>query len=257
MPYIDRDGVRVYYEEHGGGPAVLLSHGYSATSRMWRGQAKALADEYHVLTWDMCGHGETDSPDDPALYSESATVDDMAAVMDACGAERAVVGGLSLGGYMSLAFYLRYPERVRALMLFDTGPGYRNPDGRAGWNRIAERRAEALESQGLEALRTGGDEVRMSLHHSAQGLAHAARGMLAQFDSRVIEALPRIGVPTLVLVGAEDQPFLAATDMMAAKIPGAREVVLAGAGHASNIQQPAAFNAAVREFLVDAGPPRS
>ena len=249
MPYIDRGGVRIWYEEHGSGPPVLLSHGYSATSRMWAGQVAAFAPRYRVLTWDMRGHGESDSPDDAARYSEAATVDDMATVLDQCGVERAVVGGLSLGGYMSLAFYLTYPERVRALMLFDTGPGYRNAEARAGWNRIAERRATALEENGLDALRTGGDEVRVSMHHSAAGLAHAARGMLAQSDSRVIEALPAIAVPTLVLVGERDEPFLAATDMMAAKIPHATKVVVPDAGHASNIMNPVAFNAAVEAFL--------
>jgi pimeloyl-ACP methyl ester carboxylesterase len=249
MPYIDRDDVRIWYEDNGSGPPVLLSHGYSATSRMWAGQVEAFAPKYRVLTWDMRGHGESGSPDDPALYSEAATVDDMAAVLDACGVGRAVVGGLSLGGYMSLAFYLKYPERVRALMLFDTGPGYRNAEARAGWNRIAEQRARTLEEKGLDALRTGGDEVRVSMHHSAAGLAHAARGMLAQSDSRVIEALRAIAVPTLVVVGERDEPFLAATDMMAAKIPHAAKVVIPDAGHASNIMNPAAFNEAVESFL--------
>lgn len=249
MPYIDRDNVRIYFEDHGSGPAILLSHGYSATSRMWQGQVEALATRYRVLTWDMRGHGESDSPDDPALYSEAATVGDMAAILRHCGVESAVVGGLSLGGYMSLAFYNAHPERVRALMLFDTGPGYRNPEARAGWNRLAERRAQALESHGLDALRDGSDEVRVSLHHSAAGLAKAARGMLAQFDARVIDALPHIAVPALVLVGALDEPFLAATDVMATKIPHATKVVIPGAGHAANLHQPAAFNRAVESFL--------
>jgi len=249
MPYIDREGARIYYEEHGSGPAVLLSHGYSATSRMWRGQVEALSPHHRVLTWDMRGHGESESPDDPSLYSEAATVDDMAAILDRCGVSQAVVGGLSLGGYMSLAFYLKYPERVRALMLFDTGPGYRNPEARAGWNRMAEQRAKSLEERGLDALQSGGDEVRVSLHHSAAGLAHAARGMLAQFDSSVIDALPSVRVPALVLVGERDEPFLVATDVMAAKIPHAVKIVVPDAGHASNINQPAAFNRAVEEFL--------
>lgn len=249
MSYIDRDQVRIYFEDHGSGPAILLSHGYSATSRMWQGQVEALAARYRVLTWDMRGHGETDSPDDPALYSEAATVEDMAAILEHCGVLSAVVGGLSLGGYMSLAFYNAHPEHVRALMLFDTGPGYRNPEARAGWNRLAERRAQALEAQGLDALRGGSNEVRISLHHSAAGLAKAARGMLAQFDARVIDALPHIAVPTLVLVGERDEPFRAATDVMATKIPHATKVVIPGAGHAANLDQPDAFNQAVQDFL--------
>ncbi|GIW13418.1 MAG: alpha/beta hydrolase [Tepidiforma sp.] len=248
MPYLDRSGVRISYETAGSGPPVLLSHGYSATSRMWQGQVEALAGRFQVITWDMRGHGQSDSPDDPAAYSEAHTVADMAAILDDLGIERAVIGGLSLGGYMSLAFHLAHPGRTRALMLFDTGPGYRNPAGREAWNRTAEARARAFETRGLEALGPGA-EVRIAQHRSARGLALAARGMLAQFDSRVIESLESIAVPTLVLVGERDEPFLGATDYMAAKIPGARKVVIPGAGHAANIDNPAAFNAAVLEFL--------
>jgi pimeloyl-ACP methyl ester carboxylesterase len=253
MPYIDRDSVHIYFEDHGSGPAILLSHGYSATLRMWQGQVEALATRYRVLTWDMRGHGESDSPDDPALYSEAATVEDMSAILRHCGVESAVVGGLSLGGYMSLAFYGAHPEHVRALMLFDTGPGYRNPEARAGWNRLAERRAQALEAEGLDALRGGSNEVRIRMQYSAAGLAYAARGMLAQFDQRVIDALPHIAVPTLVLVGERDEPFLAATDVMVSKIPNATKVVIPGAGHAANLDQPEAFNQAVEQFLSTLG----
>jgi pimeloyl-ACP methyl ester carboxylesterase len=252
VPYIDREGVRIHYEVAGDGPAILLTHGYASSARMWEGQVAAFRDTHTVITWDMRGHAESDSPDDPAAYSEAHTVADMAAILDACGAERAVIGGLSLGGYMSLAFNVAHPERVRALMLFDTGPGYRNPKGREGWNATAEKRAEAFETRGLEAAGRGA-EVRLSVHRSAQGLALAARGMLAQFDSRIIESLETIAVPTLVLVGANDEPFLGATDYMAAKIPGARKVVIPDAGHAANIDQPEAFNAAVRDFLASLG----
>jgi pimeloyl-ACP methyl ester carboxylesterase len=252
MAYVDRDGVKIYYEAAGQGFPVLLSHGYSSTTRAWQGQVDALKDRYQVITWDMRGHGQTDSPEDPAQYSEDATVEDMAAVLRAAGASQAVVGGLSLGGYASLAFYLKYPEMVRALMLFDTGPGYRNPQARAAWNETSEQRARDFEAKGLEAL-GGGAEIRISQHRSAPGLAKAARGILAQFDSRVIESLENIKVPTLVLVGAKDQPFLAATDYMANKIPHATKVVIPDAGHAANLHQPEAFNAAVKAFLKSAG----
>jgi pimeloyl-ACP methyl ester carboxylesterase len=247
MPHIDRNGVKVYYEDHGSGQPVLLSHGYSATSQMWRGQCDAFPG-YRLITWDMRGHGQTDSPADQALYSEEHTVGDMAAVLKVCGVERAVIGGLSLGGYMSLAFNVKYPAMTRALMLFDTGPGYKNPVAREGWNKTSEARARNFETKGLAAMGQSA-EVLASTHRSADGLARAARGMLAQFDSRIIESLPGITVPTLVLVGANDEPFLGATDYMAAKIPGAKRVVIRDAGHASNIDQPAAFNAAVVEFL--------
>ena len=84
-----------------------------------------LSRDHQLVTWDMRGHGQSDSPEDAIAYSEATTIADMAGILDEAGAERAIVGGLSLGGYMSLAFHLAHPERVRALMLFDTGPGYK------------------------------------------------------------------------------------------------------------------------------------
>ena len=244
MARLDRDGVAIHYEVHGQGPAILLSHGYSATCRMWDGQIAALRDRFQVIVWDMRGHGESDYPTDPAAYSEAATVEDMAAVLHACSIQRAVIGGLSLGGYMSMAFHRVHPAMTRALMIFDTGPGFRNAEAREAWNQRARQRADDLDARGLAALGTS-DEVRMSQHRDASGLAGAARGMLTQRDDSVMASLETIAVPSLVLVGSNDTNFLAATDYMARKIPGATKVVIEGAGHAANLHQPAAFNRAV------------
>jgi pimeloyl-ACP methyl ester carboxylesterase len=256
MPVLDRAGTRLFYEVTG--PLnnrterlpLLLSHGYSASGKMWDKNLPALAADRKVITWDIRGHGRSDSPDDISQYSEALSVDDMAELLDRAAAPRAVVGGLSLGGYLSLAFHLRFPERVAALVLCDTGPGYRRDEARAGWNALAERTAQNFEQHGLDALGTS-PEVTASPQGNATGLALAARGILAQHDARIMDSLATIAVPTLVLVGAEDSPFLAAAEVMAAKIPGATKVVLAGAGHAANLDQPDAFNRAVVAFLED------
>jgi len=252
MTTITRDGVKIYYEDHGSGPAILLTHGYSATSKMWAGQIGPFSKKYRVITWDMRGHGQSDSPSDLRLYSEAHTVDDMAAILDACGIASAVIAGLSLGGYMSLAFNLKYPQRVLGLMLFDTGPGYKNDTAREGWNDMAIKRAEAIDARGLASLGNS-DEVRISSHRSAAGLANAARGMLTQVDDRIIQSLPKITVPTLVLVGENDKQFLAATDYMALKIPDATKEIIPDAGHAANINQPELFNKAVLNFITRIG----
>jgi len=249
MPMLQREGVGLYYEVHGEGPVVLLTHGYSATSQMWRGQIEALSKDHKLVIWDMRGHGQSDSPDDPALYSEPATVADMAALLDHVGAKSAVVGGLSLGGYMSLAFHRVHPERTRALLIIDTGPGYKNDEAREGWNRNALKTADRYETEGLALLETGSAERRTAQHKSARGLALAARGMLTQRDAGVISSLSEIKVPSIVVVGSEDAPFLAASDYMAAKIPGAKKAVIEGAGHAANIDKPEAFNATLAQFL--------
>jgi pimeloyl-ACP methyl ester carboxylesterase len=250
MPTASINGIEVYYEDHGKGYPILLSHGYSAAAQMWQPQVGGLGHEYRVVTWDMRGHGQTDSPESQEEYSEALSVEDMRGLLQHLGITEAVVGGLSMGGYMSLAFHLKHPEMVRALILCDTGPGYKSEEPRAGWNRMAEGYAKAYEERGLEALGSGTEvSATARFHRSAQGLAKAARGMLTQFDSRVIESLPHIRVPTLIIVGEQDKPFLVPSDYMAAKIPGARKIVIEGVGHASNIEGAAAFNAAVLEFL--------
>lgn len=240
MPKLNRDGVDLYYEIHGNGPPLLLTHGFSATSEMWRGQIEALSPHVQVITWDMRGHGRSDYPVDPAAYSEAETVADMAAILDVVGAPDAIIGGLSLGGYMSLGFHAAYPERTRGLLIIDTGPGYRKDEPREGWNANALKQAERFETRGVGSIPG---------HRDATGLARAARGMLTQHDAHVIESLPTITVPTLVVVGADDAPFLAAADYMAGKVQGARKVVIEKAGHVANVDQPAAFNAAVLAFL--------
>src|SRR5258705_13811419 len=105
MPKINRDGVEIHYEVHGSGPPLLLTHGYSSTSAMWQGQIEALSKRHRLGLWDMRGHGQSDYPPDPKAYSEALTVADMAALLDEVGARPAIVGGLSLGGYILLSFF--------------------------------------------------------------------------------------------------------------------------------------------------------
>src|SRR5919198_4789965 len=249
MPKLNRDGVNIHYEVHGSGLPLILTHGYSSTSMMWQGQIAALSRHYRLVLWDMRGHGQSDYPQDQAAYSEALTVADIAALLDTVGAQKAVVGGLSLGGYMSLAFYRSHPERARALLIIDTGPGFKKDDARDAWNKRAHETADRFDREGLAVLKSMSAERANVSHRDAKGLARAARGMLTQRDAGVIEILPAIKVPALVVVGADDTPFLAASDYMAAKIPGAEKVVIPAAGHAVNIDQPKAFVDAVEPFL--------
>jgi len=235
VTYLDRDdGARIHYETFGpenGATPLLLTHGFSASSAMWQPNINALSAARPVITWDIRGHGKTDAGDDQARYSAEASVADMAALLDACGINRVVAGGLSLGGFLSLRFYLDHPDRVAGLVLCDTGPGYRRDEARQQWNDRALAMAERYER----------DE--------APGLARAARGILTQRDARVIDALPTITIPALVLVGAQDKDYLGAADYMAAKLPNAVHAVIPDAGHASNVDQPDLFNQQVLAFL--------
>ncbi|KAK0346153.1 hypothetical protein LTR91_016749 [Friedmanniomyces endolithicus] len=256
MTNIDRDGVRLYYETRGSGTPLILTHGYSSTSEMWQGQIDVLArDGYRVVVWDMRGHGKSSYPDEQSLYSEEHTVADMAAILDEVSGlgSSAIVGGLSLGGYMSLAFYRLHPTRVRALLIIDTGPGFKNDAAREAWNKTARETGARFDRDGLSLTKGLSPERSQVTHRNAQGLAMAARGMLAQRNAAVIESLPHIKTPALVVVGGDDTPFLVASEYMAKKIPGAKNVVVPKAGHAVNIDQPLLFNDAVRAFLRSLG----
>jgi pimeloyl-ACP methyl ester carboxylesterase len=234
VAYLDRDGVRIYYQAFGppdGATPLLLTHGFSETSAMWQPNVAALSAARPVITWDLRGHGRSDAPEDLARYSAEACVADMAALLDARGIARVVAGGLSLGGFLSLEFWLAHPDRVAGLVLCDTGPGYRRDEPRQQWNDRAVALAERLERD------------------SSPGLALAARGILTQRDARVIDALPAVTIPALVLVGARDQAYLGAAEYMAAKIPRAVHAVIPEAGHVCNVDQPDLFSQQVLDFL--------
>ncbi len=250
MPYLTRDGVRLYYEVYGNGTPLILSHGYSSTSDMWRQQVSTISKSFTLIIWDMLGHGNSDYPTEQSLYSEAHTVADIAALLDhVCPGRKAIVGGLSLGGYMSLAFYRVHSERVKALLIIDTGPGFKKDSAREAWNKTAHETAARFEQRGLETLQNSTPERSQVTHRNADGLARAARGMLAQRNSDVFHSLDSIKVPSIIIVGADDKPFIAATDYMTKKIPGAQKVVIPNAGHAANIDQPQAFLDGLMPFL--------
>jgi pimeloyl-ACP methyl ester carboxylesterase len=253
MPVLTRPCGDISYQVDGAGRPLLLSHGYGATSAMFSSNVPALTGDNRVVTWDLRGHGASQSPADLACYRADSAIADMGALLDELGIDRAVLGGHSLGGYLSLSFTLARPERVAGLVLIGTGPGFRNDEARDAWNRRAEATAARLDGEGIAALGTSA-ELHAGGHQEVDGLIRAARGTLTQHDAHVINGLPGIVVPALVVVGADDTHFLAAADYMTAKMPSARKVVIAGAGHAPNIDKPGEFNQAVTGFLADIAP---
>ena len=192
MTYVLRDGIAVYYEVHGSGPPILLSHGFAATGNMWAPQIEMLAQDHQVILWDLRGHGRSDSPVESDAYSQEQSLGDMAAILDALGIQKAIIGGHSLGGFLSLAFHAKHPERVAALVLSGNGPGYRKDAPREAWNATANGLADKIEHGGLEWLRGQSAEVNPDDHKSAEGLINAGRWMLTQTDATVIESLPSI-----------------------------------------------------------------
>lgn len=259
MSFAQVRGIEMAYDAVGAGQPVLLLHGFPFNRSMWREQAEALRASYRVITPDLRGHGETTVTDE-ATMDEMAQ--DVAALMDELQIERAVVGGLSMGGYVTLAFHHRFPERVRALILADTRPQADTDEARQ--NRFQQ--AEKVLQEGMsaiadamlpKALAPGTIQARpeivarvrgMMLEMKPLGTAAALRAMAARKDHT--EMLPQIDVPTLIIVGAEDAitpPEV--SEAMQREIRGSRLEIIEGAGHVSNLERPAEFNRALKEFL--------
>ncbi len=248
MPHLARGDAKLYYEDDGEGPAILLTHGFVASTGMWDGQVAALKDRYRLIRWDMRGHGRTECPNNQVAYGQDITVADMTAILDHLDIETAAIAGHSLGGFMSMRFNVFHPERVRGLILQGCGPGYRSGGSRAKWNERVAGRAKTILEEGYKAL-NGASEVPVSLQRSSVELAMAARGILAQVDAKVIDSLPTIKVPTLVIIGAGDTYYLQGSDYMASRIPSADYVVVPDAAHGVNLDQPVIVNKAYGDFL--------
>jgi pimeloyl-ACP methyl ester carboxylesterase len=265
MRVATRDGHTVYAEAHGAGIPVVLSCALATTHENWRPQvAPLVAAGARVVLWDYLGHGLSDAPADPAAYHMERVVDDLARVLSAAvGSEPAVVGGLSFGGLLSMHFALSHPSRARALLLVDTGPGFKNPEAQAGWEARVERIAASAERRGMAeyaaraptqlvgenldtpAGRAAYDAIAAQTPH---GIANFAR-RVAGPASPVIDQLTGIDLPALVIVGEKDDAYLRAAEVLAARLPRAEQRTIAGAGHIVNLDAPAAFEAEVLAFL--------
>jgi len=259
------DGVALHAEAHGRGIPVAFSCALCTTHANWRPQVASLvAAGARVVLWDYRGHGRSAAPADPDAYSLERVLDDLGRVLDwAAPGEPAVLGGHSFGGLASLHFSVRHPERVRGLLLIDSGPGFKNPKAQEDWTRATERTAAFIEKRGLGSFvekavaTTVGRRPELPAARAAAeaiaaqdpaGLAHFAR-RVAAVAPPVIDDLPSIDVPALVIVGEKDEPYLRAADVMTAKLPRARKVTVPGAGHIVNIEETEAFDAAVISFL--------
>lgn len=266
------DGSLLYAEAHGEGVPVLLSCGLCTTHENWRPQVGPwVAAGLRVILWDYRGHGRSQAPRDPAAYSMKQVVDDLGRVLSWGAGERpAVLGGLSFGGLASLHFALGEPERVRALLLIDTGPGFKNPEAQARWEAQVERTAGFLEKYGCPAfVESKAAATAIGLRPELPAAQAAARAIAAQdpvglalFARRiaavappVIDQLASIEIPALVVVGEKDEPYLRAAEVLASRLPKAESVRIAGAGHVVNLEEPQAFDAAVLDFLGRVAPP--
>jgi len=157
MPNLtSNDGTRIHYEVAGEGTPLLLCNASFATLQHWQPAVASLAHGCRVATWDYRGHGDSEAPGESDRYSLAQVVEDLRGVHQAIAGDRpACIGGLSIGGLVSLSYALRFPGRVRALLLFNTGPGFKNPEAAAAWNDMLRRTAARMEAVGLERYLEG------------------------------------------------------------------------------------------------------
>ena len=265
-------GAALHVEVRGAGVPLLLVHGFPHDHTLWRPQLDALGDTARVVAPDLRGFGRSDGVGTPGSASVTAGApggasmdryaDDLACVLDAVGERRAVVVGLSMGGYVAFALWRRHRARVRALVLADTRAGADTDDARAkrreligvarqqGAGAVAERMLDGMVGKSTRARRP---EVVTAVRAllAAQPVASIVDALQAMHDRPdSTPDLATIDVPTLVVVGDEDvlTPVAEARRLHEA-IAGSRLEVLAGAGHVSNLERPAAFTHVLRELL--------
>lgn len=254
-------GLTLGYDAIGGGRPLLLLHGYPLNRKMWQPQLELLVDAANIIAPDLRGHGESDAPAGP--YTMDQLADDALALLDQLGlAGPAVVGGFSMGGYVALALYRRHPERVAGLILAATKAGADSDAARANREKSAalaqEKGVDAIVDAMLPKLLAPHTyaahpelvaEVRhMILSTPVNGIVGDLLGMKDRADST--DLLPQIDRPVLVIHGQDDQLIPPTeAEWMAARIPNARLVLVPGAGHLLNLEQPEEFSAEVRVFL--------
>jgi 3-oxoadipate enol-lactonase len=258
------DKVRIYYEAHGSGTPLVLAYGIGGNVEMWDVNRDALAARHHLVLWEPRGHARSASPEDPAKYSFERWVFDLKAVLDHLGIRKAHIGGLSLGAGIATRFALRFPARVRSLVVT-------NSSSAAGLPLSVENlvmRARSIEitlTKGMDAMAEYAMAAnpnlseRLALDPGARaefyeeyrrlspiGYANSLRALIAM--DHITDQLRRLRMPVL-LIGADRDPSLEPMKVMHRRVRGSRLVVLSPASHFGNRDQPEAWNRTVLEFL--------
>lgn len=256
---METETVALAFEDVGSGEPIVLLHGYPFNRSLWREQIEVLKETNRVITPDLRGLGE--SP-----LAETATMDEMAndvaVLLDSLEIEEAIIGGLSMGSYVTFAFTRLFPHRVKGLILADTRPQSDTEEGKQ--NR--ERQAQLALSKGMGAIAEEmlpkllapstiieSPEIvsrvsEMIVTTNPQGAANAQRGMAMRVDHTSL--LTNINVPTLIIVGSEDVLTPPAdSEKMNQAIPNSLLIIIEGAGHCSNLENPEMFSAALKAFL--------
>ena len=262
--FFQTQGIRLAYDDEGSGLPIVFLHAFPLNRSMWAPQVSALSTQFRTIAIDLRGHGESDAP----LWSFSLDqyADDVAALLDHLNIPQAVLVGLSMGGYVSLAFSRTYGSRLLGLMLADTRAQADTRDGRTGRFHLTQtaytQGTEAVANTmlpkllGATSLKNKPElvnRIRGTIQQNpVSGILVDLMAMAARPDS--VAHLSAISCPTLVVLGDEDHTTpLADAQVMASQIPNARLAVIPAAGHLSNCEQPGLFNELLRGFVEGLG----
>ncbi|MGI8918238.1 MAG: alpha/beta fold hydrolase [Pyrinomonadaceae bacterium] len=256
----DVNAVGIAYDDVGSGAVVVLLHGYPFNRSMWKGQVAVLRQNHRVIVPDLRGHGESAIVPGPSTMELIAG--DVAGLLDSLDIAAATIGGLSMGGYVALAFCRLFSSRVRSLILAATRAQGDNDEAK----RNREVQATKARQEGMKGIADSllpklltADTVTkrpeivkhlrgMMASTNPEGAAAVLEGMAIRPDQTSF--LSQIVAPTLILVGSEDVITpLADAQLMHREIPGSRLEIIKGAGHVLNLEKPQEFNAAMMKFL--------
>jgi pimeloyl-ACP methyl ester carboxylesterase len=268
MPRILVNGIRLHYEEVGQGPSLVFVHEFAGEAQSWQLQVRFFARRYRTITYNARGYPPSDVPTAGSAYSQDHAVEDILGLLDVLGIDKAHICGLSMGGYATLHFGLRHPERSLSLVVAGCGYGSVAAD-RAQFKRDVEATAQRFLTEPMATLADvycqGPTRVQFrdkdpkgwqEFHdlfaaQSAIGHGLTMRGVQLERPSVYeLEAdLERLTVPTLIVTGDEDDPCLEPGIFLKRKIRTSGLVVLPKTGHTINLEEPEAFNRAVLDFL--------
>jgi pimeloyl-ACP methyl ester carboxylesterase len=269
MPKITTDdGVALYYEETGSGTPVVFVHEFADDVRGYEGQLRYFGRRYRAIAYNARGYPPSDVPSDPGRYSQERARDDIRAVLDGLGIEKAHVVGISMGGFAVLHFGFAYPERALSLVVAGCGYGA-EPGKRQQFAEETAKTAAMIESAGMAEVgktysigparvqfqnkdpRGWAEFAQRLAEHSAQGSGNTMRGVQARRPSLwdLTDKMRALDVPTLVMTGDEDDPCLEPGLLMKRTIRSAALVVFPNTGHGVNLEEPDLFNRTCDDFF--------
>ena len=261
------DGLLLHVERAGDGPPLVLLHGFTGSVETWAPLRAVLGRTLTTIAVDLPGHGRSSAPGKPERYALERLADDLTRALDALACDRVALLGYSMGGRAALTFALRHPDRLAALVLESTSAGIADAARRAERLASDTALADGIERDGVRAFvdrwerlplwksqRTlpAAERARLRAQREANiasGLANSLRGAGAGVDDPVLDRLPEITTPVLLIVGELDPPYVAVGRDMERIFPRARLAVVSDAGHAVHLERPEAFADAVGAFL--------